>query len=98
MLDGDYAEAVKYRDTLRSEAKEWETKYHAVQHEREKDIRDTKRALREKKAQYTSVDAYMLRSVGSGITLTSTASTTSGDFSRTDKVKDSLKNIQWECF
>ena len=86
MLDGDYVEAIKYRDTLRGEAKDWETKYQTVQYEREKDVRDTKKALREKKAMYTSVDAYMLRSTGSGITLTSTASSTSGDFSRGDKV------------
>ena len=88
MLDGDYVEAMKYRDTLRGEAKDWETKYQAVQYEREKDVRDTKRALKEKKALYTSVDAYMLRSTGSAITtLTSTASSTSENFSRGEKVK-----------
>ena len=86
ILEADYAEAIKYRDTLRGEAKSWENKYQSLQNERDREVRDSKRAVKEKKAMYRSVDAYMLRSAGSGVTLTSTASTTSGDFSRSEKV------------
>ena len=71
-------EATEFRDSLRSEAKDWEKKFSVLQKERAKEVEVTKRQLRERQELYLGIDTYLLRSVGSK-SMTSTASSVSLD-------------------
>ena len=54
-------EAAEFRDSLRSEAKDWEKKFSVLQKERAKEVEVTKRQLRERQELYLGIDTYLLR-------------------------------------
>ena len=54
-------EATEFRDSLRSEAKDWEKKFSVLQKERAKEVEVTKRQLRERQELYLGIDTYLLR-------------------------------------
>lgn len=54
-------EATAYRDDIRNEAKDWEKKFHLLQKERQRELSDTKRELKEKQEMYGSIDTYLMR-------------------------------------
>ena len=87
-LEKDLNEASKFRDDLRTEAKDWEKKFQGMQKERLKELADTRRVLKEKQELYGSIDTYLLRSGGSR-TMTSSASTVSMEHSGYEKVTKS---------
>ena len=60
-LNKDMKEATEFRDSLRSEAKEWEKKFSVLQKERAKEVEVTKRQLRERQELYLGIDTYLLR-------------------------------------
>ena len=60
-LERDVREATVYRDDIRNEAKDWEKKFHLMQKERQRELSDTKRELREKQEMYGSIDTYLMR-------------------------------------
>ena len=60
-LNKDMKEATEFRDSLRSEAKDWEKKFSVLQKERAKEVEVTKRQLRERQELYLGIDTYLLR-------------------------------------
>ena len=64
-------EATEFRDSLRSEAKDWEKKFSVLQKERAKEVEVTKRQLRERQELYLGIDTYLLRLLVPQLTCTS---------------------------
>ena len=77
-LNKDMKEATEFRDSLRSEAKDWEKKFSVLQKERAKEVEVTKRQLRERQELYLGIDTYLLRCRGPQLYLFIQLATSSG--------------------
>ena len=64
-LDGEYKEACEYRDEARAETKEWEVSYQAENKERERNLIETKRAMKDRKEMFKTVDHLLMGSAAS---------------------------------
>ena len=64
-LEGEYKEACEYRDEARAETKEWELEYQAENKERERRLIETKRAMKDRKEMFKTVDHLLMGSAAS---------------------------------
>ena len=60
-LNRDLTEATAFRDDVRSEAKDWEKRFNGLNKERQKELSDTRRELKEKQELYGTIDSYLMR-------------------------------------
>ena len=61
-LEGEYKEACDFRDEARAETKEWELGYQVENKERERNMIETKRAMKDKKEMFRTVDHLLMGS------------------------------------
>ena len=75
-LEGEYKEACEYRDEAKAETKEWEMEYQQENKERERHLVETKRAMKDKKDMFKSVDHLLM---GSAVSSNKDASSSVSD-------------------
>ena len=64
-LEGEYKEACDYRDEARAESKDWEVEYQVETKERERTLIEVKRAMKDKKDMFKTVDHLLMGSEAS---------------------------------
>ena len=85
-LEGEYKEACEFRDDARAETKEWELDYQVENKERERNLIETKRAMKDKKEMFKTVDHLLM---GSGASSNKDASSSISD----SVIKDAEKEV-----